>query len=126
MKGYWIALLAWGATAGAQAPAGNDTIGLPREVIDEAAARYNAPAALRAVGRLTVSADQVIKGDVAVIDGPVTVAGHVGGRLTVINGDLQLIAGATVDSGVLVVGGALTAPAGSPPERCLRSGPPAG
>src|SRR5579862_1655063 len=107
MKALWFAALVWAVQLGAQ-----DSTALPREVIDEAAARYNAPGALRAGGRLDVARDQDIKGDVAVIDGPVTVAGHVGGRLTVINGDLELIAGATVDSGVLVVGGALRAPAG--------------
>jgi hypothetical protein len=101
----WFAALLWATTLGAQ-----DSTALPREVIDEAAARYNAPAAVRADGRLDVAPDQEIKGDVAVINGPVTVAGHVDGRLTVINGDLELIAGATVDSGVLVVGGALKAP----------------
>jgi hypothetical protein len=107
MKVYCVFALGWAASVGAQ-----DSTALPREVIDEAAARYNAPSALRAVGRLDVARDQDIKGDVAVIDGPVSVAGHIGGRLTVINGDLVLIAGATVDSGVLVVGGALTAPTG--------------
>ena len=107
MRGVWLFSLAWAASLGAQ-----DSTALPREVIDEAAARYNAPAALRVIGRLSVAADQDIKGDVAVINGPVTVAGHIGGRLTVINSDLELIAGATVDSGILVVGGALQAPAG--------------
>jgi hypothetical protein len=107
MRASWLFALAWAASLGAQ-----DSTALPREVIDEAAARYNAPGALRAVGHLTVAPDQAIKGDVAVIDGPVSVAGHIGGRLTVINGDLELIAGATVDSGVMVVGGALKAPGG--------------
>ena len=107
MRAGWLFVLAWASSLGAQ-----DSTALPREVIDEAAARYNAPGALRVVGHLDVAQDQDIKGDVAVIDGPVRVAGHVGGRLTVINGDLELIAGATVDSGVLVIGGALTAPGG--------------
>lgn len=107
MRGTWLFALAWATSLGAQ-----DSTALPREVIDEAAARYNASGALRVIGRLTVAANQDIKGDVAVLDGPVSVAGHVGGRLTVINGDLELIAGATIDSGVLVVGGALKAPGG--------------
>jgi hypothetical protein len=107
MRTRWLFALAWATSLGAQ-----DSTGLPREVIDESAARYNAAGALRVVGRLDVAKDQDIKGDVAVIDGPVSVAGHIGGRLTVINGDLALIAGATVDSGILVVGGAMNAPAG--------------
>ncbi|HZS61055.1 MAG TPA: BamA/TamA family outer membrane protein [Gemmatimonadaceae bacterium] len=108
MRSVWLFAFAWAASSlGAQ-----DSTALPREVIDEAAARYNSAAALRVVGRLTVTTDQAIKGDVAVLDGPVSIAGHVGGRLTVINGDLELIAGATVDSGVLVVGGTLKAPGG--------------
>jgi len=108
MRFVWLLVFTWAASSlGAQ-----DSTALPREVIDEAAGRYNAPAALRVVGRLTVTTDQAIKGDVAVLDGPVSVAGHVGGRLTVINGDLELMAGATVDSGVLVVGGTLKAASG--------------
>jgi hypothetical protein len=107
MRTRWLFALAWATSLGAQ-----DSTGLPREVIDEAAARYNAAGTLRAVGRLDVAKDQDIKGDVAVIDGPVSVAGHIGGRLTVINADLELIAGATIDSGILVVGGAMNAPTG--------------
>ena len=104
---FSLVALTWVSGLGAQ-----DSTALPREVIDEAAARYNAAGALRAVGRLDVAKDQDIKGDVAVIDGPVSVSGHIGGRLTVINGDLELIAGATIDSGILVVGGAMHAPTG--------------
>ncbi|HTA75227.1 MAG TPA: hypothetical protein VK733_13175, partial [Gemmatimonadaceae bacterium] len=107
MRTRWLFALAWATSLGAQ-----DSTGLPREVIDEAAARYNAAGTLRAVGRLDVAKDQDIKGDVAVIDGPVSVAGHIGGRLTVINADLELIAGATIDSGILVVGGTMNAPTG--------------
>jgi hypothetical protein len=46
-----------------------------------------------------------VAGDVAVFGGPVTVAGRVAGRLTVIDGDLFLRPGASVGGDVLVVGG---------------------
>ncbi len=107
-----LALWTWAVGLGAQEPAARDTtpLPLPREVAVEAAARFNAPTALRVVGRLDITSDQAIKGDVAVLTGPVTVGGHIGGHLTVINGDLELLAGATIDSGILVVGGALRAP----------------
>jgi len=70
-----------------------------------ALARYNAPGTRRVRGPFTVPAGQTIAGDVAVVGGPVTVAGRIGGRLTVVDGDLLLRRGATIDGDVLVVGG---------------------
>ena len=73
--------------------------------VGDAVARYNAPATLRVRGRFVVPAGTTVTGDVAVLGGPVVVAGRIGGRLTVLNGDLTFRAGARVDGDVLVVGG---------------------
>jgi hypothetical protein len=63
---------------------------LPREVARSAAALFNAPATTRVFGRYDVPRTDTVEGDVAVLDGPVTVAGRITGRLTVINADVTL------------------------------------
>lgn len=78
---------------------------LPRELAELAMERYNRRAALRATGSLTIRADQRVDGDVAVLNGPLTIAGRVDGDVVVINGDLRFSQGASVDGDVLVVGG---------------------
>ncbi|HEY0776395.1 MAG TPA: sigma 54-interacting transcriptional regulator [Gemmatirosa sp.] len=110
-----LAALAGGRRAAAQgvgtdarprATAGADTIpDAASDGVADAVARYNAPATLRVRGRFVVPAGTTVEGDVAVVGGPVTVAGRVMGRLTVINGDVTFRAGARVDGDVLVVGG---------------------
>lgn len=78
---------------------------LPRELAELAAARYNRGAALQASGSLTIPTDEVVEGDVAVLNGPLKIAGTVRGNVLVINGDLVFERGARVDGEVLVVGG---------------------
>jgi hypothetical protein len=78
---------------------------LPREVARDVAARFNAPATTRVFGPYDVPAGRRIDGDVAVLDGPVTIAGHVAGRVTVVNADVTLRPGARIDGDLLVVGG---------------------
>jgi len=78
---------------------------LPRDVARQVIDLYNASGTTRVDGVLDVAADRTIQGDVAVLGGPATVAGHVTGRLLVINADLTLRPGARVDGDVIVVGG---------------------
>ena len=78
---------------------------LPRELAELAAAQYNRGAALQAAGSLTIPADEEVEGDVAVLNGPLTIAGRVRGSVLVINGDLLFERGARVEGDVLVVGG---------------------
>jgi hypothetical protein len=78
---------------------------LPRELAELALAQYNRGAALQAMGSLTIPADEEVEGDVAVLDGPLTIAGRVRGSVLLINGDLLFVQGARVDGDVLVVGG---------------------
>lgn len=78
---------------------------LPREVVREAVRLYNAPGTLRATGALEIGAGRVIGGDVAVLDGPLLIAGHVTGAVLAINGDVTLTPTARLDGDLLVVGG---------------------
>lgn len=80
---------------------------LPEDVIREVVGIYNAPSTLRADGRLDISTDQDVRSDVAVINGPVTIAGHVRGRVVAINADVLLKPGARIDGDVIIVGGVL-------------------
>ncbi len=78
---------------------------LPREVADEVLRLWNAPATLRVDGPYTIDAGREVPGDVGVLGGALTVAGHVAGRIVAVNADVRLQAGARVDSEILVVGG---------------------
>ncbi|HEU4585454.1 MAG TPA: BamA/TamA family outer membrane protein [Gemmatimonadaceae bacterium] len=71
----------------------------------EVAYLYNLPAALRATRDLTIPASQTIEGDLSVLEASLTVAGHVTGRVVVINGDVALAPGARIDGELVVTGG---------------------
>jgi hypothetical protein len=79
--------------------------GLDVEVARDLAALYNQPAAMRVSGRLDIASTQTVNGNVAVLRGPVAIAGRVTGHVIVINGDLTLAPGARIDGSVFVVGG---------------------
>lgn len=78
---------------------------LAREVANEVVALYNAPQTLRVSGSLDVAEGRVIDGSVAVLEGPVTIAGQVRGRVVAINADVILKPTARIDGDVVVVGG---------------------
>lgn len=93
------------ATATAQE---RDTVlarGLPRDVAREVAALYNATTGLRVTGPLEIEADRQVDGDVAVLTGPLTIAGHVTGRVIALNSDVILRPSARIDGDLVVVGG---------------------
>jgi hypothetical protein len=104
-----LLLLLAAATLPAQVP---DTAQADRtlseELAREIAAQYNAPAALRATGAITIGRDQVVDGNVAVLHGPLTILGRVNGNVVVINGNLLLQQGAVVTGAVSVAGGAIS------------------
>jgi len=95
-------------------------------------ALYNATTTLRAADQVEIPADSVIRGDVAVLDGPVIVAGRITGRLLAINADVLLRKGARIDGDLLVVGGEVEGSEGAtiggelrvyhPPLRYTRDG----
>src|SRR6266699_668602 len=78
---------------------------LPHAVAEDAVRRYNAPTTTRLVGRARLPHGNEWRGDVAVRNGTVVVAGRVDGTLLVINGDAILDSGAVVTGDVIVVGG---------------------
>ena len=78
---------------------------LPRVVSEEIIRFYNAPGTTRLVGRTRLPSGNEWRGNVAVRNGPVLVAGRVQGSLVVINGDLVFDTGAEVTGDVIVVGG---------------------
>lgn len=91
-----------------RAAAQQDTVAtnvLPRDVAREVVALYNATTGLRAADQVEIPSDSVVRGDVAVLDGPVIVAGRITGRLLAINADVLLRKGARIDGDLLVVGG---------------------
>ena len=66
---------------------------------------YNANATKRVNGAFDVPATSVIRGDVAVLNGPVTIAGHIEGSLIAINADVRFAPGARIDKKLVIVGG---------------------
>ena len=81
---------------------------LPADVAARVVAFYNADSTLRLAGDARIPGAATVNADVAVLGGAAVVAGHIGGSLVVINGDLTFEPGATVAGDVLVVGGAIT------------------
>ena len=80
---------------------------LPRDVADHAVRFFNASGTVRFSGQTWIPAGRGVDGDVAVLGGPVSVAGRIAGSLLVVNGDLYLDSGAVITGGVTVVGGVI-------------------
>ncbi|HEX8273045.1 MAG TPA: hypothetical protein VF615_10435 [Longimicrobiaceae bacterium] len=96
-------------TGAAASPA--DTVrrmDLPPEVAEEVIDFFNDGRTLHFSGRTRIPEERTIGGDVAVLGGPLTVAGRIEGRVVVINGDVELLPGAVVDGDLTVVGGTIT------------------
>lgn len=73
----------------------------------EAITRYNAPGTTRVDGPYALEAAGRSAGDVAVLTGPVRIAGTVAGSLIAVNADVRLDASAVIDGDLLVLGGSL-------------------
>jgi hypothetical protein len=99
-----LALLALPATSDAQA---RDTVAatLPPDVAREVVTLFNTTTGLRATDRLEIPAGREVRGNVAVLNGPLLLAGHVTGRVLAINADVLLQPGAQIDGDLVVVGG---------------------
>jgi hypothetical protein len=82
-----------------------DTRILPTEVEREVTEAFNATNVIRATGAYEIATDRVVSGDIAVLNGPLTIAGRVNGRVIAINSDVILKPGARVEGQILVVGG---------------------
>ena len=79
--------------------------GLPPDVAREAATLFNESTGLRLTGPLEIERGREVFGDVAVLNGPITIGGHVTGRVIAINSDVILRPSARIDGDLLVVGG---------------------
>lgn len=79
--------------------------GLPADVAREAASLYNASTGLRVSGPLEIEQGREVLGDVAVLNGPLTIGGRVTGRVIAINADVILRPTAHIEGDMLVVGG---------------------
>lgn len=89
-------------------------LALPPEVAAEIVDFYNDGATIRMIGSTHIAAGSEIAGGIAVLGGPVTVAGRVAGRLVVINGDVILEPGAAIAGDLTVVGGVVRGLEGVP------------
>lgn len=109
-----VAMLVACTAAGAQqrdSASSRDTVldarKLPREIAHEVIDLFNAPSTLRSNGSLNIAPGREVRGDVAVLNGPLTIGGKVTGRVIAINSDVELQPGARLESDLLVVGGAV-------------------
>ncbi len=69
---------------------------------------YNATATKRTNGSFDVPAASVVSGDVAVLNGPVTIEGRIAGSLVAINADVRLAPGAHIDRKLVIIGGSVS------------------
>lgn len=97
-----VLLLGIAPAAGAQQRA------RPASTMGAAVSLYNDAGTMRVSGPLDVPAEREITGSVAVLNGPVVVAGRITGSLVAINADVRLRAGARIGGDLLIVGGVLT------------------
>ncbi|HEY7878235.1 MAG TPA: BamA/TamA family outer membrane protein [Gemmatimonadaceae bacterium] len=103
-----VAALLAAAGGAARAQGADTTVRADTLSYDDATAvayLYNLPASLRAASALTITRDQTVSGNVAVLGAPLVIGGHVTGRVVVINGDVTVLPGARVDSDLVVTGG---------------------
>ena len=108
-RSVWCIVMLVALTPAAAIAQARDTLptiaSLPREVATEVVALFNATAALRTTDRLEIESGRTIAGDVAVLNGPLIIAGRVTGRVLAVNADVLLRRGARIDGDLIVVGG---------------------
>ena len=77
---------------------------VPPTVADEIEQLFNAAGTTRRSGATSIAPGDTVGGDLAVRSGPLTIAGHVRGRLLVVNTDVTFSPGARIDGDVLEIG----------------------
>jgi hypothetical protein len=102
------ALVPCGADLLAQ-PRGEAQLGrLPAEVTERVLTTWNAADTRRERGRTVIAAADTVRGALAVLDGPLVVAGVVLGDVVTINADVRLDSTAWIRGTLLTVGGGVT------------------
>jgi hypothetical protein len=86
---------------------------IPRPVAEQAVRFFNAATTTRLVGRTRLPVGNEWRGDVAVRNGSVDLAGRIQGSLLVINGDARLDGTAEVTGDVTVIGGTIARASGA-------------
>lgn len=86
---------------------------LPGHVADQVIAYFNDPGTIRFQGQADIPEGRRIVGNVAVLGGPVDVAGEIQGDLVVVNGDLTLRGMGHITGDVTVLAGRAVTPRGS-------------
>lgn len=79
--------------------------GLSYDDASEIAYLFNSVAGLRKTGATTIAAGDSVSGNVAVLWGPLTIAGTVHGSVIVVNGSVTIAPAGHVDKDVIVTGG---------------------
>ena len=100
-----VACVAVRAHAQAQDTVSNE---LSYDDASEVAYLFNSVAGLRSTGVTTVAAGDSVSGNVAVLWGPLTIAGTVHGSVIVVNGSVTIEPPGRVDKDIIVTGGTVT------------------
>lgn len=106
-----IMSLALAAPAGrAEAQRDRRLGGVPREVALEVTRLFNAPGTRKVRGDFSLAATDTVRGDLAVLDGNLRLAGVVLGDVAVLNGDAVLVDGSRIERTLTVLGGTFESP----------------
>ncbi len=84
--------------------------GVPREVVLEVTAVWNAATTRRVRGDFALAPTDTVRGDLAVLRGRARLAGVVTGQVVVLNGDVVLVDGARIERALTVIGGTFESP----------------
>ena len=86
---------------------------LPAAVAEQVLLRLNDPATPPREGDTRIGSSSHLMSDVVVLDGELTIAGGVHGRVLVVNGNVVFLPGAMVEGDILVIGGTVVDPSGA-------------
>jgi hypothetical protein len=111
LRSSLIAPTAWLVLAAAPRPApaqAHDTTTVRlSSIARNAVETYNSSGTMRVVGAFDVPSSKVVTGDVAVLNGPITIAGRIEGTLVAINADVRFAPGGSVQHQLFIVGGVI-------------------
>ncbi len=78
---------------------------IPRDIADDVSRLFNASSTTRLTGTQHIDSGQVVSQDIAILDGSLTIAGRVTGRVVAINSAVTLLPAARIDRDVTILGG---------------------